>query len=82
MIENAEALNISHTPSVRNKLICLYFLSCNQQLYSLLQSYTPNPIEPQGVLPSGWEERQDANGRTYYVNHLARSTQWERPTIT
>ncbi|XP_060874230.1 E3 ubiquitin-protein ligase NEDD4 isoform X3 [Metopolophium dirhodum] len=45
-------------------------------------SYTPNVIEPQGVLPSGWEERQDANGRTYYVNHLARSTQWERPTIT
>ncbi|XP_077297989.1 E3 ubiquitin-protein ligase Nedd4 isoform X3 [Arctopsyche grandis] len=33
-------------------------------------------------LPSGWEERQDANGRTYYVNHLARSTQWERPTLT
>ncbi|XP_055616332.1 E3 ubiquitin-protein ligase Nedd-4-like isoform X5 [Toxorhynchites rutilus septentrionalis] len=32
------------------------------------------------TLPSGWEERQDANGRTYYVNHLARSTQWERPT--
>ncbi|CAG9127581.1 unnamed protein product [Plutella xylostella] len=33
-------------------------------------------------LPSGWEERQDANGRTYYVNHIARSTQWERPTLT
>ncbi|XP_053682400.1 E3 ubiquitin-protein ligase Nedd-4-like isoform X2 [Sabethes cyaneus] len=32
------------------------------------------------ALPSGWEERQDANGRTYFVNHLARSTQWERPT--
>lgn len=32
------------------------------------------------VLPSGWEERQDANGRTYYVNHVARTTQWERPT--
>ncbi|XP_075161803.1 E3 ubiquitin-protein ligase Nedd4 isoform X4 [Haematobia irritans] len=31
-------------------------------------------------LPSGWEERQDANGRTYYVNHTARTTQWERPT--
>lgn len=30
-------------------------------------------------LPPGWEERQDANGRTYYVNHLARSTQWEHP---
>jgi len=32
------------------------------------------------VLPSGWEERQDANGRTYYVNHIARTTQWERPS--
>uniref|UniRef100_A0A0A9Z0S7 E3 ubiquitin-protein ligase n=1 Tax=Lygus hesperus TaxID=30085 RepID=A0A0A9Z0S7_LYGHE len=31
-------------------------------------------------LPPGWEERQDANGRTYYVNHVARSTQWDRPT--
>ncbi|XP_072752875.1 E3 ubiquitin-protein ligase Nedd-4 isoform X1 [Anoplolepis gracilipes] len=30
-------------------------------------------------LPPGWEERQDANGRTYYVNHIARFTQWERP---
>ncbi|XP_066594780.1 E3 ubiquitin-protein ligase Nedd-4 [Prorops nasuta] len=33
-----------------------------------------------GPLPPGWEERQDANGRTYYVNHIARFTQWERPT--
>ncbi|KAI4466887.1 hect domain ubiquitin-protein ligase [Holotrichia oblita] len=33
-------------------------------------------------LPQGWEERQDANGRTYYVNHIARTTQWERPTLT
>lgn len=32
-------------------------------------------------LPPGWEERQDANGRTYYVNHIERSTQWERPTF-
>ncbi|XP_014243563.1 E3 ubiquitin-protein ligase Nedd-4 isoform X2 [Cimex lectularius] len=31
------------------------------------------------TLPAGWEERQDANGRTYYVNHVARSTQWDRP---
>lgn len=34
-------------------------------------------VEP---LPQGWEERQDANGRTYYVNHIARTTQWERPS--
>lgn len=33
------------------------------------------------ILPEGWEERQDANGRTYYVNHIARETQWERPSL-
>lgn len=31
------------------------------------------------TLPPGWEERQDANGRTYYVNHVARTTQWQYP---
>lgn len=34
------------------------------------------------LLPSGWEERQDANGRTFYVNHETRSTQWEHPSLS
>lgn len=38
---------------------------------------TASVLEP---LPQGWEERQDANGRTYFVNHIARTTQWERPS--
>ncbi|XP_066140944.1 E3 ubiquitin-protein ligase Nedd-4 isoform X7 [Euwallacea fornicatus] len=42
---------------------------------------TSNSTESQTPLPPGWEERQDANGRTYYVNHIARTTQWERPTL-
>lgn len=33
------------------------------------------------TLPAGWEERQDANGRTYYVNHVARTTQWQHPGL-
>lgn len=45
--------------------------------YLFLQIHMVN-----GPLPPGWEERQDANGRTYYVNHIARFTQWERPTDT
>ncbi|KZS08665.1 E3 ubiquitin-protein ligase Nedd-4 [Daphnia magna] len=40
-----------------------------------------NATTQSAPLPSGWEERQDANGRTYYVNHIARTTQWERPSI-
>ncbi|XP_065060296.1 E3 ubiquitin-protein ligase NEDD4-like isoform X2 [Rhopilema esculentum] len=30
-------------------------------------------------LPPNWEERQDANGRTFYINHTTRDTTWERP---
>ncbi|XP_061887297.1 E3 ubiquitin-protein ligase NEDD4-like isoform X4 [Entelurus aequoreus] len=31
-------------------------------------------------LPPGWEEKVDNLGRTYYVNHNTRSTQWKRPS--
>lgn len=40
----------------------------------LQQQQEPTP------LPPGWEERQDILGRTYYVNHESRRTQWKRPT--
>lgn len=33
------------------------------------------PIE----LPEGWEERKTPNGRPYYVNHVKKTTQWNRP---
>ncbi|XP_070202594.1 E3 ubiquitin-protein ligase NEDD4-like isoform X3 [Littorina saxatilis] len=33
-------------------------------------------------LPTGWEERIDQHGRTYYVNHNSRTTQWARPTAS
>eukprot|EP00066_Takifugu_rubripes_P019352 XP_011608618.1 PREDICTED: E3 ubiquitin-protein ligase NEDD4 isoform X4 [Takifugu rubripes] len=33
------------------------------------------------ALPPGWEERQDNLGRTFYVNHATRTTQWQRPTV-
>lgn len=62
--------------------VCVAFLFLNPFHcdFDRPQMMTPTTaIEP---LPSGWEERQDANGRTYYVNHVARTTQWERPTVT
>uniref|UniRef100_A0A674F1A1 HECT-type E3 ubiquitin transferase n=1 Tax=Salmo trutta TaxID=8032 RepID=A0A674F1A1_SALTR len=33
------------------------------------------------AMPPGWEERQDNLGRTYYVNHETRTTQWHRPIV-
>ncbi|XP_078281466.1 E3 ubiquitin-protein ligase NEDD4-like isoform X4 [Rhinoraja longicauda] len=32
-------------------------------------------------LPPGWEEKTDNLGRTYYVNHNNRTTQWQRPSL-
>lgn len=32
-------------------------------------------------LPPGWEEKKDAQGRTFYVDHVNRKTQWTRPVI-
>ncbi|XP_055380925.1 E3 ubiquitin-protein ligase Smurf1 [Condylostylus longicornis] len=31
-------------------------------------------------LPDGWEERRTDNGRIYYVNHVTKSSQWNRPS--
>ncbi|XP_053318908.1 E3 ubiquitin-protein ligase NEDD4 isoform X2 [Spea bombifrons] len=46
----------------------------------------PDACQPQqqqelSPLPPGWEERQDILGRTYYVSHQFRRTQWHRPTV-
>uniref|UniRef100_A0A3P9PXB7 E3 ubiquitin-protein ligase n=1 Tax=Poecilia reticulata TaxID=8081 RepID=A0A3P9PXB7_POERE len=41
-------------------------------------SQRPQQLLP--PLPSGWEEKVDNLGRTYYVNHNNRTTQWKRPS--
>jgi len=34
-------------------------------------------------MPDGWEEKSDpSSGRKYYVNHLTKQTQWDRPCVT
>uniref|UniRef100_A0A182SM34 HECT-type E3 ubiquitin transferase n=1 Tax=Anopheles maculatus TaxID=74869 RepID=A0A182SM34_9DIPT len=40
-----------------------------------------SPLPQPDPLPPGWEVRRDPVGRMYYVNHIARTTQWERPSI-
>ncbi|OXB64843.1 hypothetical protein ASZ78_006581 [Callipepla squamata] len=36
--------------------------------------------EPLNVILGRWEERRTASGRIQYLNHITRTTQWERPT--
>ncbi|MCI4387007.1 hypothetical protein PGIGA_G00069270 [Pangasianodon gigas] len=45
------------------------------------RAQTVTGLEQPMSLPSGWEERKDAKGRTYYVNHNNRSTTWTRPIL-
>ncbi|XP_041474535.1 E3 ubiquitin-protein ligase SMURF2-like [Lytechinus variegatus] len=46
------------------------------------RNINPHPLLPSdpNELPDGWEERMSTSGRVYFVNHLTRTTQWERPT--
>ncbi|CAJ0930584.1 unnamed protein product [Ranitomeya imitator] len=53
-----------------------------------LQSYTQEELPTLPVLlptfsglPPGWEEKQDEKGRSYYIDHNARTTTWERPVV-
>ncbi|XP_064393564.1 NEDD4-like E3 ubiquitin-protein ligase WWP2 [Halichondria panicea] len=32
-------------------------------------------------LPTGWEQRMDPQGRTYYLDHSTRTTSWDRPEV-
>lgn len=37
---------------------------------------------PETGLPVGWERKEGANGRPYYVDHNTRTTTWDRPAST
>ncbi|XP_035778225.1 E3 ubiquitin-protein ligase Nedd-4-like isoform X3 [Anopheles albimanus] len=50
-------------------------------LYPVQQYHHHERQQQPEPLPPGWEVRQDPVGRTYYVNHIARTTQWERPSV-
>ncbi|XP_064610095.1 LOW QUALITY PROTEIN: E3 ubiquitin-protein ligase NEDD4-like [Liolophura sinensis] len=48
---------------------------------SLNESGASGPTQQESTepLPAGWEERIDANGRVYFIDHATRTTQWHRP---
>ncbi|XP_051536759.1 E3 ubiquitin-protein ligase NEDD4-like isoform X9 [Myxocyprinus asiaticus] len=51
--------------------------------WEVTDSTDPGSQRPQQLLPplpQGWEEKVDNLGRTYYVNHNNRTTQWKRPS--
>ncbi|GAA57497.1 E3 ubiquitin-protein ligase NEDD4-like [Clonorchis sinensis] len=47
----------------------------------LKQDAERHSMKDLGPLPPGWEERVHTNGRIFYINHNARTTQWEDPRL-
>ena len=49
-----------------------------------IENRPPTPPKPppssDNRLPLGWEARKNKKGRVYYVDHVNRTTQWQRPT--
>lgn len=39
------------------------------------------PVNALPPLPPGWEEKTNAEGRKFYVDHNTRTTTWERPGV-
>ncbi|CAK1545118.1 unnamed protein product [Leptosia nina] len=37
-------------------------------------------IECEEPLPPGWEARMDSHGRVFYIDHINRTTTWQRPS--
>jgi protein yorkie len=55
-----------------------------QHIHSRGRSYDIPSLQQQiqfGELPSGWEQAKTHDGKIYYINHNARTTQWEDPRI-
>lgn len=41
---------------------------------------TREVVENEPPLPQCWEARMDSHGRIFYINHIDRTTSWQRPT--
>jgi hypothetical protein len=39
------------------------------------------PITASVVLPPGWEQRSDPEGKVYYVDHHTKTTHWNYPSL-
>ncbi|KAJ3594667.1 hypothetical protein NHX12_003974, partial [Muraenolepis orangiensis] len=48
-----------------------------QKMPALKSDHYPTIDEP---LPPNWEARVDSHGRVFYVDHINRTTTWQRPT--
>nr|XP_015195259.1 PREDICTED: E3 ubiquitin-protein ligase NEDD4-like isoform X7 [Lepisosteus oculatus] len=77
----ASSASVQSLPSSRLRSSSMTDGVSDQAQPPLEQSASTAYVHTTPGLPAGWEERKDAKGRTYYVNHNNRTTTWTRPII-
>nr|XP_055037955.1 E3 ubiquitin-protein ligase HECW1-like isoform X6 [Misgurnus anguillicaudatus] len=68
-------------PSVRSSGRC--HLQCSHHAITQFPALRPDPYLYPSVdepLPPNWEARIDSHGRVFYVDHVNRTTTWQRPS--
>ncbi|XP_028832170.1 E3 ubiquitin-protein ligase HECW1 isoform X3 [Denticeps clupeoides] len=79
IVENGESPVAG--PSNRTTRDCP--LPCSHPPISQLPALRPDPHHYPTIdepLPPNWEARIDSHGRVFYVDHINRTTTWQRPT--
>lgn len=66
-------LTIQHTPNMKSNFVLEYFCPVVCGVYFVSSSLLC-------VCVSDWEARIDSHGRIFYVDHVNRTTTWQRPT--
>lgn len=69
--ENGEGGEASSGASARSHLSSTRLPSIPERVRALAESDEPQP--------SAWEARMDSHGRIFYIDHITRSTSWQRP---
>uniref|UniRef100_A0A9J7ZV15 HECT-type E3 ubiquitin transferase n=1 Tax=Cyprinus carpio carpio TaxID=630221 RepID=A0A9J7ZV15_CYPCA len=68
-------------PSFRSSGSC--HMQCRHHAITQLPALRPDPHHYPSVdepLPQNWEARIDSHGRVFYVDHVNRTTTWQRPS--
>jgi hypothetical protein len=83
LLLNATRLSFSHCPCLSFSLFLSLFLSVSLCRFISLSLSSLSPtlsLSGSSPLHPNWEERVDpSTGMTYYVNHVTKTTSWERP---
>lgn len=68
------------TQIVKTSQAALVLSSTHSDVGELPQHFPPSPVNPTGEeLPPGWGSAYDPDGRIFYLNHITKTSSWDKP---